>query len=578
MAAPPRLPNRLRGIPWLTKSGDVSSQGNIYWVSSTSTNRGDTTSNGRDPDYPFATLDYAIGLCEANNGDVIYLMENHAETITAADGADFDVAGITVIGLGEGDDRPTFTFTTSTAADIEIDAANTKIQNCLFVCSIASQVHMISLTANADGAVLKNCEFREGTATGLSMVEWTGAADNVLIEDCRFYAPTAGNYDEAILIADTPTRGRIINCSIWGDFDEGGINNATSNVATNFEIRDCRVTNLLTNVPAINLDSACTGIIANCQLATDTAASALDPGSMAVVNVFWHSPGSDTSSVPALPLADSATNFIGVDDADNLAATSNVVANRDGSVLERLEHILDCVLDDETSNALGVDDADNAFASSNVVANRDGSILERLEHILDCVVDDETTNALGVDDADNAFASTNVVANRDGSILERLEALMDPLGAYVPGLGYRVTKTSNLADGAGTDDLFTVTGSVVVNLLVGEVTTVVGGAATMKLRDTTNSVDLCTATTIDNDADGTMYLFSGVASEALNSGVSPVIGVAYKTTGGITPVVLGNVGGSSTISHVLDAADTGAVLWTMYFMPLSANATVVAAA
>ena len=191
---------------------------------------------------------------------------------------------------------------------------------------------------------------------------------------------------------------------------------------------------------------------------------------------------------------------------------------------------------------------------------------------------DDANNILGVDDSNNAFSSSNVAANVDGSIIERLEALMDPNGAYVPGLGFRVTKTSNLADGAGTDDLFTVTGSVMVNLVVGEVTTVVATTTTMKLRDTTNSVDLCAATTITSDADGTMYLFSGVASETLNSGVTPVIGVAYKTTGGTTPVILGNAGGSSTISHVLDGAGTGNVLWTMYYLPISSGASVAAAA
>ena len=162
------------------------------------------------------------------------------------------------------------------------------------------------------------------------------------------------------------------------------------------------------------------------------------------------------------------------------------------------------------------------------------------------------------------------------------KGIMDYLGVspafFVPGLGFGVTKTSDLASASGLDDLFTITGKVAITLLTGEVTTVVGGAATMKLRAKTAIVDLCAATTIDTDADGTMYLFTGVASETLNASVTPVISVAYKTTGGTTPVILGQAGGTETIEHVLDAADTGAVLWTLFYMPLEAGASVAAAA
>jgi len=233
---------------------------------------------------------------------------------------------------------------------------------------------------------------------------------------------------------------------------------------------------------------------------------------------------------------------------------------------------------DDTNNAIGVDDADNAFASTNVVANRDGTVLERLEHILDVVLDDETTNPLGVDDSNNAFSSSNVVANVNGSILERLEALMDPLSGYVPGLGFQITKVSNLADGAGTDNLFTVTGRCLITSLTGEVTTVVATTTTMKLRDITNSIDLCAATTITTDDVGTMYALGGVKADVLNGGIAPVVGSISFANGSFTPVIVGDVQAALTIAHVLDGAGTGAVTWTLFYIPLVASATVAAAA
>lgn len=194
---------------------------------------------------------------------------------------------------------------------------------------------------------------------------------------------------------------------------------------------------------------------------------------------------------------------------------------------------------------------------------------------------DSATNVLGADDADNQFASTNVAANRDGTVLERLEALMDPLGGYDPVLGFRVTKTSNLADGAGTDALFTVTGRCLITHLSGEVTTVIGGAATMKLTDTTNTVDLCAATTIDTDAVGTMYALPSLSAQILNgTGGTPVVGSVPNIAGIAYGAgqIIGDVQAPLTISHILDAADTGAVDWVLYYKPLTAASSIVAAA
>src|SRR5512138_1472506 len=61
---------------------------------------------GKNPDSPVATLDYAIGLCTASKGDVIYVLPGHAENLTTATSLTMDVAGVKVIGLGWGPLRP----------------------------------------------------------------------------------------------------------------------------------------------------------------------------------------------------------------------------------------------------------------------------------------------------------------------------------------------------------------------------------------------------------------------------------------------------------------------------------------
>lgn len=149
------------GVPILG-SGPVFTTGNVFFVSGTATNAADSTSHGSKLK-PFATLDYAIGRCTASNGDYIIVMPGHSETIGAAAGVDLDVAGITVIGLGRGSNRPTFTFATAITADIDIDAANVTLVNLLFVNGIDNLTAPIDV--NAADFTMIDCETRDNNAS-----------------------------------------------------------------------------------------------------------------------------------------------------------------------------------------------------------------------------------------------------------------------------------------------------------------------------------------------------------------------------------------------------------------------------
>src|SRR3990167_2768229 len=225
------------GMP-VIGSGGVNTTGEVFFVSSVIGSDGNEGSKDR----PFATIDYAIGRCTASKASVIFVYPDHAETVSGTIG--MDVAGVRVIGLGVGRNRPTLTFDTTTDV-VDITAAGCEWANMIHVCDVASHSRFVFLDGNADGAYINHNLFREGADTGLSMVEWEGAADDVRIEDNEFYAPTAGNYDEAILIASTPTRWLIERNRIIGYFDEGGINNASGNVATLGLIKDNIIVNLL---------------------------------------------------------------------------------------------------------------------------------------------------------------------------------------------------------------------------------------------------------------------------------------------------------------------------------------------
>lgn len=152
-------------------------------------------------------------------------------------------------------------------------------------------------------------------------------------------------------------------------------------------------------------------------------------------------------------------------------------------------------------------------------------------------------------------------------------------GYFAPvgfGFGRLATKSHNLA----TDnvDLFSITGKVAIILLTGEVTTVIGGAATYAMRIKTTGEAIFAATTIDTDAAGTMYLFGGDPTVALNNAGTPTTRVGFLDSAGpVSPLIVGLAGGTCIIESDLDAADTGVIRWDLFWRPVSAGALLVAA-
>jgi hypothetical protein len=213
--------------------------GNIWFVDSNCANA--SSSDGRSPDYADLTIDAAINRCTANNGDIILVMEGHAESVIAANGIALDVIGVTILGLGRGRSRPVITFTTAAGASFDISAASNHIENLVFVCNIDDQTAMLNITA-ADVTV-KNCEFQMSDATydaeiGILV---SAAGDRFLIEDCKFHGTSATAVSGAISFG-AADNSVIRNNSIMGYFSTSGcILNAAA--AVNVEIRD----NLLLN-------------------------------------------------------------------------------------------------------------------------------------------------------------------------------------------------------------------------------------------------------------------------------------------------------------------------------------------
>jgi len=148
-----------------------------------------STTRGRTPDAPLATLDYAIGLCSPNQNDTIYLMPGHAESLASAGAVTADIAGITIKGLGNGANRPTFTWS-NTAGTFLISAANVRVENIRCTCSVDEVVKLFSVTAAH--ATLDAVDFFEtATFQAIQFLLTDANSDNLTIQNCRHYQKTA---------------------------------------------------------------------------------------------------------------------------------------------------------------------------------------------------------------------------------------------------------------------------------------------------------------------------------------------------------------------------------------------------
>jgi len=213
----------IRGMPILNGYG-----GNIFWVDSGSGSNNNDGTHVR----PYATLDFAVGKCTANNGDVIIVKAGHTETVTAAGGLDLDVAGITIMGLGNGSDRPTVNFTTAVGADMDVDADNITISNFLFTGGIDALTGPIDINA-ADFTML-DCETKDVTGQATDFIVADTNANRLMIDGWTHRGAAAAGGASALQIVggDGAT---VRNFFIDGNFDTAAIENVTT-AATNLTI------------------------------------------------------------------------------------------------------------------------------------------------------------------------------------------------------------------------------------------------------------------------------------------------------------------------------------------------------
>lgn len=243
--------------------------GQVFWVYNgtalTPTGRPGSNTNRGTFDSPFATIAGALTACVANRGDIIMVKPGHAETITAANLLALNVAGVQIVGLGFGSNRPTLTVGGSTAATINFNAANVSVRN--FIINLTGiDAIAAGVTIAASGCALLESFIRTASASAqatLGVSVATGLS-NVIIAGNAFFGTANAGTSAAIEIVGGDNHAVVSN-QFWGDYAAatGAISNITT-ASVNLEILGNYIANnTAASTKAITCFSATTGLISD---------------------------------------------------------------------------------------------------------------------------------------------------------------------------------------------------------------------------------------------------------------------------------------------------------------------------
>lgn len=247
----------IRGMPILN-----AYPGQVLWVDS----NGSVNSSYGTYQRPFASIAAALSQANASKGDIIMCKAGHVEPVISAAGTlTIATAGVCIIGLGVGNNRPNISFSTSTAATLLVTAAQVSIVNCVIdLTGIDALVGPIAVQA-ADFAMI-GCDVITANASGQATlgILTTAAADRMLIDGCRFRGTTDAGTTAAIRCVggDSVT---IQNSTFTGAYGagNGAIENITTGM-TNYLIDNCRINNqTASSTKGIVMAAGSTGIFSN---------------------------------------------------------------------------------------------------------------------------------------------------------------------------------------------------------------------------------------------------------------------------------------------------------------------------
>jgi len=303
--------------------------GDCYFVDSTDSDAADASGGGTS-DAPFATLDYAVGQCTPDQGDVIFVRPGHTEDLGDGESIDFDTAGITVIGLGTGSLRPRIDFNHANAA-VDIGANNVTLQNLTFRPSVATVAKGVDIESGKTGCVIKNCEFLPGEAGDgtdefvLSIDLTSGNHDTKIVNNVFRTHASCNGCTHGVKITAAASRVIIKDNVFVGNYSTAAVADAAA--CTDLLIVD-NVIKVKDGEPGIELQSTTTGVIGR-NLIESTSISDPDTAIVAA-DCSWfenYVVTSDGTAAELIGTAAESDQAVGTEFAVTAAVTSSQIPN-----------------------------------------------------------------------------------------------------------------------------------------------------------------------------------------------------------------------------------------------------------
>jgi len=171
------------------------------------------------------TVDAALAQCVSGRGDFVYILPGYTETVSAADAWSSlgTKTAVSIVGLGTGMNRPTFTYSAA-AATILMDAANLAIRNCIFYMagatgSSTALTVAAPITVSAAGCAITDCYIHFGVDADQLVtigITTTAAADNFEFKRNQCYGATAAACTSFLYLVGADW------CQIWDNTIIGG--------------------------------------------------------------------------------------------------------------------------------------------------------------------------------------------------------------------------------------------------------------------------------------------------------------------------------------------------------------------
>lgn len=124
----------------------------------------------------YTTLDLAIGACTASQGDVIYVQPGHTEAVTSTSIA-LDIAGVSIICLGNGTNRPAFTYGAA-ASTITVTGANCSFIGGHHIGNFDNVAAAFTIGAAINFTLENNTFVETSAALHFLSIVVTGSTDN----------------------------------------------------------------------------------------------------------------------------------------------------------------------------------------------------------------------------------------------------------------------------------------------------------------------------------------------------------------------------------------------------------------